>query len=983
MLSKIRTTPPRVQTELISRTELLGPDKAITVLAAPAGYGKSQLLAQWCSETGENRRIAYGVCSRLGETASSLLELLYAALAISARFQARAPWQEQADVLLEFLYGAGLTTIILDEVHHLESETSQAEECSLLLSYLLDYRAPDCQWIFSGRSKPTLADLELKEMTGEARSLTAKALSLKPDQLECLAPGLGQRLLELTSGWPLACAVLLKTSPAQWETQRDKLSQSLLTVATQGLDEKSSDALAVLGLVGSASRQELEKPELWQLLEPLINDGALVQRLDEDRICVHPLFAEQYREVANESQRQRAIDLLSQSERGWEALELVSDSAELSRLLIKHGSKLLSSGRFRLLEKLLPSARWEPQVAILQGRLRWYQGDPAGAMECFTQSAQVAGAQGQTLVAYESWKAAGQLYIDAVYPAEALHYLKKAYRVLGPGERAEKAEVLEMLAENAVNVGQARLAHRYRSLARRWVSQKQEDLALTARLLLRSGRLSEARGAAQVARKSNSRKSSLDGHRDPRLVLSYLACLEGLSDLAASLALEVLEEAQEKEDIRSQSVALTRLAHAHLLQEKSQQGLEPKTLTIYSQADSLAKTLGIERLRAEALMGLALYHVHHGNTPRAYEACREGVGIAEKSGDEWLSSWLRFVRAVAAVEGGHPSGLDLLKSSKTDFRNCRDRFGYALAEIWQAVSTEEGGPGKSLKKHLEEFPFLRQRDSLFAPPFQRVAALSQNEGPRSNAPHRLQVFCLGPLSLLRDGEAVPAKAFKRKKARELFVLLLASPDTYFHREELAAQLWPEASQKAALRDFRVALHALSDALEPERAKNTTAFCIDRQEERYRLESHKLDLDINKFELLLEEPSPESWEKAVRLYRGPFCEDYPYLEILEPIRQRFDHLYLRLAEKLASFYLQSNNASAATELAQKMLSKDQTWEPAYRLLMRSQHSLGHEHLLPRTFTRCLETLEEELGVEPSEETFELARELLGDQLTSLL
>ena len=93
--------------------------------------------------------------------------------------------------------------------------------------------------------------------------------------------------------------------------------------------------------------------------------------------------------------------------------------------------------------------------------------------------------------------------------------------------------------------------------------------------------------------------------------------------------------------------------------------------------------------------------------------------------------------------------------------------------------------------------------------------------------------------------------------------------------------------------------------------------------------------------------------------------------------------MRTAEKLAAAYLENDQATQATELAQKMLQRDATWEPAYRLLMQSQHALGHEHLLPRTFTRCLETLEEELGVEPSEETFELARELLGDQLATLL
>jgi LuxR family maltose regulon positive regulatory protein len=983
MLAKIRTTPPTVQPDLIDRAGLLPLlARPIVVLNAPAGYGKSQLLAQWLESREDSDTVGYVALSRLGETASTLLELLYVALGKSERFQQSSPWQEQADGLLESLYERGPTTLIIDDVHYLESETSQAEECALLLSYLLDYLPPECHWIFSGRSRPQLADLDLKQAMGEVEVLGPSELSLNQEQLEEMAPGHGAKLFELTSGWPMACSVLLKTDQKKWEEQRERLGQSLLRLATAKLDSSTQDALTVLGLVGWADRPSLEKHSLWEPLEPLTTDQALVQRTKDDRLTLHPMFCDHYREEADSAQRNRAAALLRDNARTWEALEFLTDEQELSRHLIEQGTVLLTSGRYRLLEKLLSEAAWHPELSILKGKLKWYQGDPADALECFQKSAQAALAEGHSDWAYRSWRAAGQLYIDAVCPAEAVDYLKKAYRVLGPGDKKEKADVLELLAENSVNVGQVRMAQRYRSLARRWVQQKQEDLALTARLLLRSGRLTEARGAAQVALERESpSEGPLEGHRDPRLVLSYLCSLEGLADRALSLADEVLAEAEESEDRRTQSAALTRQAHAYLIHEKAGQVDDSiSSLGLYTKADSLAKTLGVDRLRAEPLMGLALYHIQSGNIPRAYEACREAVALAQQSGDEWLSVWLRFVQAVAALDGGHPSGPELIQTSQAEFKSCRDRFGYALCDVWPAVTSQSAT--NKLSRHIEEFPFLKQRASLFAPTPEKLKELtedaSEGEGPKC-----LQVFCLGPLSLLRDGEAVPRKAFKRKKARELFVLLLASPDTFFHREELAAQLWPQATQKAALRDFRVALHALSDALEPERPKNTTAFCIERQEERYRLLSHKIDLDITRFERLVEADDFDGWAKAVRLYRGPFCEDYPYLEALEAIRQRYDEHYLQVAEKLAQAYLDHDKAPAATELAQKILTRDATWEPAYRILMKSQHKLGHEHLLPRTFTRCLETLEEELGVEPSEETFELARELLGDALATLL
>lgn len=980
MLSKLRTTLPRRQPELVSRPELPSPkNHALLLLCAPAGYGKSQLLAQWCQELSESHQLGYALCSRLGETPSTILELLFTSLKATESFPRDLPWQEQADVFLEMLFERGPTCLILDDVHHLLNETAQVEECGLLLSYLLDYRPPEVAWVFSGRALPKLAELELQILSGEATQLGPKDLALKVSHLDTLVPGHGERLSRLTSGWPIACKTLLRHQPEQWSEQTDQLGQSLLKLSTQGLSPTQQEAVALLGLLGSASRAELEQENLLAPLQELEQHGTLVQDLGNEKLAIHPLFSEHYRESAEEALRERAVAVLRKHQRGWEALELVKGGLELTELLHEYGQSLLSSGRFRLLEKLLKQTEMEPKMLLLKGRLSWFLGDPASALENFSQSATEADAAGDSRTAYEAWRASGQLYLDAVCPNLAPPYLRKAYRLLGPSSRSEKAELLDLLAENAVNLGQARKAGKYRALSRQWNQQKEEDLALTARLLLRSGRLVEARGTLQVAlEREQQEPKSLEGHRDPRLVLSYVSALEGHAEQAKTLAREVLAQATELDDTRTRSAALTRLAHGHLIST----GEESEALVCYSEADSLAKTLGVERLRSEPLMGMALCQIKQENFTRAREFVGQGLALAQDVGDAWLSAWLGYVDVLIAFAAKDPDRMEALEFQQHRFRMSRDRFGFALVDILKTLSREDGAKS-GLSKHLQEFPFLASRSNLFGPPLELLK--EQSPEKQVSAPHKLQIFCLGPLSILADGEPIPNKTFKRKKARELFVLLLGAPDVFFHREELAAQLWPAATQKAALRDFRVALHALSDALEPQRPKNTTAFCIERQEERYRLLSEKIDMDSSRFEALLAEaPSDSSkLERAVRLYRGRFCEDYPYLESLDPIRQRYDELYLQAAQDLAQHYLRTEQAAAATELAQKMLQRDATWEPAYRILLRSQHALGHEHLLPRTFTRCLETLEQELGVEPSEETFSVARELLGDQLATIL
>ncbi len=988
MIAKARVTLAASRPHLIARLHLDAHlSTQVVILAAGAGFGKSELLARWAALAAP-ARAAYGLCSRLGETASSLLELLFAAVGLSERFQVEQPWQQQADLFLESLFEQGELLLMLDDLHHIESATSDAPECRLLLSYLLDYRPPNCRLIFSGRTLPELADLEVRQMRGELAVVRGQDLALNQAQLEELAPGHGRQLEQLTSGWPLAAAVLMRCPPESWEDQRDSLGSSLLRMATVDLKPAAAEAVAVLGLMGWASQQEIQDPEVWQELVRLSVEGVLVRPLDKERLQVHPLFAEQYHDEAGERVRQLAIHGLLASGRVWEALELTRDPEELRDCLLEHGESLLAEGRLHLLAQLLDRAAEHSVLRRWRGEVDWRLGDPAKAMDSFARSAQLARESGHGLRESRAWAAAAGLYLDAVSPAQATLYLKRAYRALGPGDAREKAKLLERFAENAVNQGKARQAGRYRRLATRWDSSRQEDLVVTARILLRSGRLAEARGGLEVAlgrgQSAHQSEGVLDGHRDPRLVLSYIHSLEGRAEKAAMLAEEALAHARQLEDRLTEAVALTRLAHARLIREKIGSSSGESAIELYAQADALIRAHGVERLRAEMLMGQALYYTHRGNTPRAYEAARDGVTVAQHGGDLWMRSWLELVQASAAVGGGHPGAADLLASTRESFRTCRDRFGFAVTELWLAGLSSEAGP--RMRKVLEEFPFLCERPTLFGPapdslPREALTAVSSSTG------QRLQVFCLGPLSLLRDGEAIPAKAFKRKKARELLAILLSAPDSFFHREELAAWLWPEADQKASLRDFRVALHALSDTLEPERAKNTTAFCIDRQDERYRIISDQVDLDTVRFETLIEARTEgdqvERWERALRLYRGPFCEDYPYLDSLVARREKYERQFMELAERLTSAYLDRGQHGKAVELAQRMLAKDPTWEPAYRFLMRGQAASGHEHLLPRTFTLCLETLEEELGVEPSEETFELARELLGDQLATIL
>src|SRR5262249_8608832 len=138
------------------------------------------------------------------------------------------------------------------------------------------------------------------------------------------------------------------------------------------------------------------------------------------------------------------------------------------------------------------------------------------------------------------------------------------------------------------------------------------------------------------------------------------------------------------------------------------------------------------------------------------------------------------------------------------------------------------------------------------------------------------------LRIFRASDEIGPKAWKRKKARELFAILVTQRGALCQKEWLMETLWPDASMETADRDFRVALHAVSDALDPDRPRNAPARWIERRDTGYGL--CQASVDAQEFAGLVEQArrarEPEAAqlrEQALNLYRGDYLEDYPYAD----------------------------------------------------------------------------------------------------------
>jgi DNA-binding SARP family transcriptional activator len=221
----------------------------------------------------------------------------------------------------------------------------------------------------------------------------------------------------------------------------------------------------------------------------------------------------------------------------------------------------------------------------------------------------------------------------------------------------------------------------------------------------------------------------------------------------------------------------------------------------------------------------------------------------------------------------------------------------------------------------------------------------------------LKIHLLGHFKVLKEEDAIEVPS---RPAQSLLAYLAMSAGTVHRREKLAGLLWPEANESNARSNLRHALWRLRKAVGNEyfiADKITVAF--DEHSE-YWLDVSSLsgeDGEGRTAEKLLEEISNYGGE----LLPG-FYDDWVILK-----REHYRALFDNKVQKLLDQLVKEERWTDVLEWGERWIAMGHAPEPAYRALMFAYCGLGDTAGMANTYRRCVTTLKEELGVEPSGET----------------
>ncbi len=253
---------------------------------------------------------------------------------------------------------------------------------------------------------------------------------------------------------------------------------------------------------------------------------------------------------------------------------------------------------------------------------------------------------------------------------------------------------------------------------------------------------------------------------------------------------------------------------------------------------------------------------------------------------------------------------------------------------------------------------------------------------------RLLIRLFGPLTI-EGAQTLGPRDLGGSRPKQVLEILLAARGHRVPTDRLADLLWGEQLPQNAAGSLQTFVSVLRRHLASDRERAREL--VITEPEAYRFASDLVDLDLDRFDELLERSAHEptrfarrSLEQALGLVHGEVFEDEPYAEWAQGLRITYQGRVLGAHLEAADAALAELDYAGALAHTEAGVARDPFSERAHRSAMLALYALGRQYEALEMYRGFRTRLDEELGLDPSAETRALESAILRqDDIHSLL
>lgn len=936
-------------------------------------------------------------------------------------------WPDLVDTLTDATEDllTGESVCVLDD-YHLVDRTAAAG----VLARFIDRLPARLHLLITSQVRPTLPDLSRGHAHGRLITIDRDELTFRADELRdyyrhrhglVVTEAQAAMLVEYTEGWPIAMhlaarmlhesgdeptvtlARRLRELPVGWTEVHDYLREHVLDrhntatrdflLATAVVDH--FDPHICTALLGVDSGATLEQVAQWGLY--CLSDGSGGYRYQH---WFREFLLRQADPVASIEHHRRAAayfrghdDRHAAARHALSAGEFDGAAADLTAL----GASLIYTGRYLTLLELSDRLPGEvriqyPGLLVARSEALRYTCRYNAAVAEARRAARAATTAGEL---FDALAAEGLVHLDTVAPTAANGPLRAAGYLL-PCVDAQRRKRWHALAiENQINEGRLDRAdlHRHRTSSR---LPAHADI----RLAVRRGDLD--RTLTLLDREPDPPTARVPlSHREGDALRAWLYSLLGQAEQAEVHARRGIAAGQALASPIVECVCTGRLGHAHLCGPRAD---AEGAIELFGEALGIAESIEVARFRAESLIGLCFAHGRVGQFAPVWRHGCEALEILQHAGDRYLAAFAHLAIGAGAELVAHPDAASWLERAAQEAARCAERYVTTTAQLWLARNQLRRGEHAgfaaaitaaltTMRRHGMQYLLLAApwtgipsevdrlaiaRAAVAVPDIAEYAEyLAAQLDPARPAPVTaqpvaagLRIRTLGRSAVYRDGRDLGVAGWGRRTARDLLWLLCSRDSRSITREEAVEQLWPQQDLDPGAVRFRVALHALHEALEPDRAPRAPTRFVHAIGDRIVLDD-AVYVDVDEFRRLValvrREASPDRAaavaEQALLLYQGPFLSDAPYADWAAPTRDELAGVFADLVLRMARLHSEAGRSADSIPILRRLLTDDPYREQAWRLLAEAYLADGQPAAARDAYQECAAKLWEELGIRP--------------------